>query len=93
MGIPLSNDQKSNLLDAKNRGIAYVVQWKGLSKEAFLAGIQSVLHNDKNRYVAILNIGSGQSWQFIILDFIIGYESNFHIFKFEQLSNGNKSFA
>ena len=81
MGIPLSNDQKSNLLDAKNRGIAYVVQWKGLSKEAFLAGIQSVLHNDKNRYVAILNIGSGQSWQFIILDFIIGYESNFSYFQ------------
>ena len=54
MGIPLSNDQKSNLLDAENRGIAYVLPWKGLSKEAFLAGIQSVLHNDKNRYVAIL---------------------------------------
>ena len=51
MGIPLSNDQKSNLLDAENRGIAYVIPWKGLSKDALLAGIQSVLHKDKNRYV------------------------------------------
>ena len=62
LGIPLSNDQKSNLLDAENRGIAYVIPWKGLSKEAFLAGIKSVLQNDQNRYVAISIISSRQNW-------------------------------
>ena len=54
LGIPLSNDQKSNLFDAENRGIAHVIPWKGLSNDTFFAGIQTVLHDDNNMYVYIL---------------------------------------
>ena len=59
LGIPLSNDQKTNLFDAENRGIAHVLPWKGLSKETFLSGIHTVLNDDKNRCVfSILSIRS-----------------------------------
>ena len=65
LGIPLSNDQKTNLFDAENRGIAHVLPWKGLSKETFLSGIHTVLNDDKNR--CVLSISSISIIAFLIM--------------------------
>ena len=43
LGIPLSNDQKTNLHDAQSKGIAYVIPWSDLTKQSFLEGIEMVL--------------------------------------------------
>ena len=50
LGIPLSNDQITNVHDAKERGIAHVIPWRHLTKHAFLKGIKTVLDDGKNRY-------------------------------------------
>ena len=54
VGIPLSNDQKTNLNDAKLRGIAHVIPWKIFAKDDFLTAIKDVLDDSGNRYLLIL---------------------------------------
>jgi hypothetical protein len=55
LGIPLSNDQKTNLHDAQDRGIAHVIPWKNLSKEGFLQAIKAVLGNGDSSYQKAIN--------------------------------------
>ncbi len=92
LGIPLSNDQKSNLFDAGERGIAHVIPWNGLSKEQFIDGIQTVLDDNSNRYIC--NIEKEHSIQTVLIkNSKRSTTYSLIIFISIQLSKSNKSFA
>ena len=50
LGIPMSNDQITNLHDAQQRGIAHVIPWKYLSKDEFSQAIKTVLDESSSKY-------------------------------------------